>query len=289
MTDNSMSFTKDNFNSIIEELENTMQRSQLLASQAHHINTLQTKQIEQCQTTMDKSSKHLKDVEHEIDELQRNFCIRLCCPSKSKKFKSKNSSLIKSQENKSNENLVHIAQDRIYSNDQLQNVDENLQRLQYFNTLIDNEIQDQIQTLVCFRYTTALKMIRSHFSSTANDLHNKVDVDIYKLTKANSKSYRISNNNVELVMCLSSDPKCNKPLIQNTVNNPGFGQARLRLTFTQEDPLCEQGLSYSRVSLPFNLTGKAYCKGTSINVTRNHFEFSTWLTLCELELNLYIL
>ncbi|CAF1133606.1 unnamed protein product [Rotaria sordida] len=90
-------------------------------------------------------------------------------------------------------------------------------------------------------------------------------------------------------MCLSSDPKCNKPLIQNTVNNPGFGQARLRLTFTQEDPLCEQGLSYSRVSLPFNLTGKAYCKGTSINVTRNHFEFSTWLTLCELELNLYIL
>ncbi|CAF3617934.1 unnamed protein product [Rotaria sordida] len=258
MTDNSMSFTKDNFNSIIEELENTMQRSQLLASQAHHINTLQTKQIEQCQTTMDKSSKHLKDVEHEIDELQRNFCIRLCCPSKSKKFKSKNSSLIKSQENKSNENLVHIAQDRIYSNDQLQNVDENLQRLQYFNTLIDNEIQDQIQTLVCFRYTTALKMIRSHFFSFF--FHY---------------CYRISNNNVELVMCLSSDPKCNKPLIQNTVNNPGFGQARLRLTFTQEDPLCEQGLSYSRVSLPFNLTGKAYCKGTSINVTRNHFEFST--------------
>ncbi|CAF3322255.1 unnamed protein product [Rotaria sp. Silwood2] len=136
-----------------------MQRSQLLASQAHHVNTLQTKQIEQCQTKMDKSSKHLKDVEHEIDELQRSFCIRLCCSSKSKKSKSKNSSLNKAQENKSNENLIHIEQDPIYSNDQFQKFDENLQRLQYFNTLIDNEIQDQIQTLVCFRYIASLTMI----------------------------------------------------------------------------------------------------------------------------------
>ncbi|CAF3469973.1 unnamed protein product [Rotaria sp. Silwood1] len=171
MSENPISFTKDDFNSIVKELENSMQRTKLLASQAHHINTLQTKQIEQCQTTMDKSSKHLKDVEHEIDELQRSFCIRLCCPSKTKKSKSRNSSLNKIQKNKSNENLVHIEQDPIYSNEQFQNFDENLQHLQYFNTLIDNEIQDQIQTL--------------------NDLHNNVDTDAYKLTKANFKSKRL--------------------------------------------------------------------------------------------------
>jgi hypothetical protein len=96
--------------------------------------------LERCQTTMDKSSKHLKDVEREMDELQRGFCIRLCCPSKSKK----------SQEDKLNENSIPIEQDFIYSNDQFQNLDENLQRLQYFNKLIDNEMQDQLQTLVCF-------------------------------------------------------------------------------------------------------------------------------------------
>ncbi|CAF0874090.1 unnamed protein product [Rotaria sp. Silwood1] len=129
-----------------------------------------------------------------------------------------------------------------------------------------------------------------------------------------SLGYRTPNNNVELVMCLPSDPECNKPLIQNTVNSPGFGQAGLRLTFTHEglpimiipearyasvdnrvtgytvqicqDPLCQQGLDYSRVSLPFNLTGKAYCEGTSVDVARNRFGFPTWLTLCGPELNL---
>jgi hypothetical protein len=35
----------DDLNSIINELENTMQRSQILASHANHINRLQTKQI----------------------------------------------------------------------------------------------------------------------------------------------------------------------------------------------------------------------------------------------------
>ena len=45
MTDDRTSFTKDDLNSIITELENTIQRSQLLASQTNHVNTLQTKQI----------------------------------------------------------------------------------------------------------------------------------------------------------------------------------------------------------------------------------------------------
>ena len=99
---------------------------------------------------MDKSSRHLKDVEREIDELEKGFCMRLCCPSKSKKTKSKSFSVRNIEENKSNQNDIQIEQDPIYSNQQFQNLDENLQKLQYFNTLIDNEIQDQLQTLVCF-------------------------------------------------------------------------------------------------------------------------------------------
>lgn len=122
------------------------------------------------------------------------------------------------------------------------------------------------------------------------------------------------NKNVELVTCLPSDATCNQPLIQNTVSSPGFGTAGLRLTFTREglpimiipqaryasvdnrvtgytvqicrDPLCQQGLAYPSVSLPFNLTGKAYCEGTSVDVALNRFGFPTWLTLCGPELNL---
>jgi chromosome segregation ATPase len=94
---------------------------------------------------MDKSSKHLKDVEHEINELEKGFCMRLCCSSKTKKKKSKN--FLK---NKCEENLVDIEHDSSYSNDQLKNLDANLRKLQDFNVLIDKEIQNQIQTLVCF-------------------------------------------------------------------------------------------------------------------------------------------
>ncbi|CAF3865821.1 unnamed protein product [Rotaria magnacalcarata] len=171
MTDDRTSLTKDDLNSIIKEFENTIQRSQLLASRTNHINRLQTKQIERCQTTIDKSSKHLQDVEHEIDELEKNFCIRLCCSSKSKKSSSKKSSINKSRRNKPNSNLVHIEQDVIHRNDGFQNLDENLQRLQHFNTLIEHEIQNQFQIL--------------------NNLHNKVDCDTYKLTEANSKNKRL--------------------------------------------------------------------------------------------------
>jgi hypothetical protein len=45
MTRDPTSFSKNDFNSLIKELENTTQRSQILASEANHINTLQTKQI----------------------------------------------------------------------------------------------------------------------------------------------------------------------------------------------------------------------------------------------------
>ncbi|UJR38407.1 hypothetical protein I4U23_031076 [Adineta vaga] len=156
---------------IQSNLENTIERSQILASQVNHINTLQTKQIDRCQTNMDKSSKHLKDIEREMDELQEGFCIRLCCSSKSKKHKSRTVSADKTEEYKSNENFIPIERKFAYSNDQFQNLDENLQRLQYFNTLIDNELQDQLQTL--------------------NNLNKQVDTDAYNLTKANQKSKRL--------------------------------------------------------------------------------------------------
>lgn len=129
-----------------------------------------------------------------------------------------------------------------------------------------------------------------------------------------SKGYATSNRDVEMVMCLSSDPHCDKPIIQNTVDSSGFGTGGLRLTFTRnglpimiipqaryasrdnrvtgytvqscQDPSCEQGLAYSSVSLPFNLTGNAYCEGTSVDVALNRFGYPTWLTLCGPELNL---
>jgi len=43
---------------------------------------------------------------------------------------------------------------------------------------------------------------------------------------------------------------------------------------------------FASASLPFNLTGKAYCEGTSVDVALNQFGFPTWLTLCGPELNL---
>jgi hypothetical protein len=129
-----------------------------------------------------------------------------------------------------------------------------------------------------------------------------------------SKGYKTPNRDVEMVLCLPSDPQCDKPIIRNTVDSPGFGVAGLRLTFTREglpmmiipqaryasadnrvtgytiqscqDVLCENGFSTSSTSLPFNLTGKAYCQGTSVDVALNQFGFPTWLTLCGSELNL---
>ena len=129
-----------------------------------------------------------------------------------------------------------------------------------------------------------------------------------------STGYSTPNKDVVLVTCLPSDPECSEPLIQNPVNSPGFGQAGLRLTFnrnglpmiivpqaryasadnrvtgytvqTCQDPLCTSGLAVSRASLPFNLTGKAFCKGTSVDVALNRHGFPTWLTLCGSELNL---
>jgi hypothetical protein len=44
MTHDPTSFSKEDVDLIMKELENTMTRSQILASQANHINVLQTKQ-----------------------------------------------------------------------------------------------------------------------------------------------------------------------------------------------------------------------------------------------------
>ena len=128
-----------------------------------------------------------------------------------------------------------------------------------------------------------------------------------------SKGYATRNRDTELVICHAADPSCSTPQISNTVNCPGFGQAGLRLTFTRplglpimlipearyasrdnrvtgymieacQDPLCQ--LPRSHALLPFNLTGKAYCEGTSVDVALNRLGFPSWLTLCGPELNL---
>ncbi|CAF1406229.1 unnamed protein product [Adineta ricciae] len=132
-----ISLSKNKFDIVIKDLEDTLERSQTLASQVTQMNSLQTKQIDRFQTNMDKSSRHLEEIEHEMDELQKGFCIRLCCPSKCGK-------------------------------------NEHLQRLQYFNTLIDHELQDQLQAL--------------------NDLNEQVDTNAYKLTKVNKKGRSLFPN-----------------------------------------------------------------------------------------------
>ena len=128
-----------------------------------------------------------------------------------------------------------------------------------------------------------------------------------------STGYATPNRDTELIVCQPDDSTCSKPQISNTVNSPGFGQAGLRLTFTRpsglpimvipqaryasvdnrvtgytieacQDPLCQ--LPRTRAALPFNLTGKAYCEGTSVDVALNQRGLPSWLTLCGQELNL---
>lgn len=96
---------------------------------------------------MDKSSKHLKDVEEEIKEIEQGFCMRLCCSAKNKKVKSKN--IDKTQRDDEGDSAFSVEHDSIYTNNQLDNLDANLQKLQYFNRLIDREFENQIETLVC--------------------------------------------------------------------------------------------------------------------------------------------
>jgi hypothetical protein len=45
MSHDPTSFQKDELNSLIKQFENSIQRSQILASQTDHINKLQTQQI----------------------------------------------------------------------------------------------------------------------------------------------------------------------------------------------------------------------------------------------------
>ena len=128
-----------------------------------------------------------------------------------------------------------------------------------------------------------------------------------------SIGYARPNHNIELVVCQANDSDCSKPQIITTADSFGFGTPGLRLTFTRPDglpimlipqakyasrdnrvtgytieactdPLC-QG-SRSRTSLPFNLTGKADCEGTSVDVGLNRLGLPTWATLCRKELNL---
>lgn len=91
---------------------------------------------------MDKSSRHLHEIEREMDDLQRGFCVRLCCPSKARKTPSRRASVREGNDRPFDGRTT-------YSNERFRTLDENLQRLQHFNTLIENELHDQLQTLVC--------------------------------------------------------------------------------------------------------------------------------------------
>ena len=131
---------------------------------------------------MDKSGQHLKDVDQQIDQIEKGFCMRLCCSSKKrKKRKSKNNFIQKSEE----KSFVG-ENDPIYSNNQLKNLDESLQKLQYFNHLIDYEIQDQIQTLVCVFFP--LQDIYLNFFRFRILSHNHTDLDSQRLIKTNFKT-----------------------------------------------------------------------------------------------------
>ena len=128
-----------------------------------------------------------------------------------------------------------------------------------------------------------------------------------------SIGYARPNHNIELVVCQANDSSCSQPQVFNTADSYGFGQGGLRLTFTRPDglpmmlipearyasrdnrvtgytveactdPLC-QGYR-TRTSLPFNLTGKANCEATSVDVGLNRLGLPSWLTFCRPELNL---
>jgi len=100
--------------------------------------------LEDCQTTIDKSTRHLEEIDEEINEVDKGFCLRLCC-SKRKKNKQAKEILPKKS---SEEKIFEIENNSVYSNAQLRNLDENLQKLQFFNHLIDQQIQQQNQTIV---------------------------------------------------------------------------------------------------------------------------------------------
>jgi len=128
-----------------------------------------------------------------------------------------------------------------------------------------------------------------------------------------SLGHATPNHNVELVICDAADLKCSQPRIMNAADSYGFGEGGLRLTFTKshglpsmlipqaryasrdnhvtgytvqtcQDSLCQ--LQRSSQLLPFNLTGKADCEATSVDVAINQFGFTSWLTMCGEELNL---
>lgn len=132
---------------------------------------------------MDKTSQHLEDVQDDMEEIERGCCLRLCCSAKRKKRKSK-----KIVREKSEENIIEYQTDPIYSHNQLQNLDQNLQRLLIFNSTIDREIQEQVQTLV---RTICLRQMKNRFFfffCLKNTLHHRVDLDSEKLRETNFRT-----------------------------------------------------------------------------------------------------
>lgn len=109
--------------------------------------TTDNMRLEHYQRSMDRTSEHLAHVQHDMDEIDRGFCGRLCCPSNSSGQKSKRKALPLDQK-KSKDSRTIAAPDSIYSDARLKKLDSNLQQLQEFNRLMDKEIHSQLETLV---------------------------------------------------------------------------------------------------------------------------------------------
>lgn len=99
---------------------------------------------ERLHQTFDRTDEHLENVEKQIEEIHRSFCCQLCCSSKSTRRKSP---IDKKSKEKVRSRFV-AEENPILTNENLRMIDENLQKLQHFNRLIDEEIHDQIETLV---------------------------------------------------------------------------------------------------------------------------------------------
>lgn len=99
---------------------------------------------ERLHQTFDRTDEHLENVEKQIEEIHRSFCCQLCCSAKSTRRKSP---IEKKSKEKVRSSFV-AEENPILTNENLRMIDENLQKLQHFNRLIDEEIHDQIETLV---------------------------------------------------------------------------------------------------------------------------------------------
>ncbi|CAF0830595.1 unnamed protein product [Didymodactylos carnosus] len=125
---------------------------------------------------LDKSEKHLTNVEKELEELQQGYNWRVCHTIKNQKYREKNINEKITTKYAKNSKHHHRRQQKKSTSDETidKNIllsdqysrDMNFKRMQELNFLIDNEIQDQIKTLNCLHANVDLntqKLIDTNF------------------------------------------------------------------------------------------------------------------------------